>query len=246
MDAEDKISTAMSRKLTLKSSVSLKSAMTQRLPNMSRKQQEQLKRQLYLQETAAATSKDKKRRRATESSDDEDEEDDGNVRFGSDGKLHIGADENESSAVGDMDKIYRAAMSSFKRSADGKHVKFARGTKANRDEDFEDEDDDRRGSGDATKSTAAFSGMSRKTALSSLSNRTGKSVRSASTSISHAHSGSQFRAKKGSAGDAKRKGAQFDPYAYVPIQRKSGKHGGGRKENVHEKYFMKNNKRARN
>lgn len=248
MNADDKISTAMSRKLNLntsaKSSVTLKSAMTQRLPNISRKQQEELKRQLYLQETAATSSKDKKRRRAAESSDDEDDEEDGDVRFGSDGKLHIGAGDSENPGAGDMDKIYRAAMSSFKRSADGKHVKFARGTKANRDDDFDDEEDSGRG-GDSTNSTVAFSGMSRKTALSSLSNRTGQSIRSTSTSISRAHSGAQFRAKKGSAGDAKRKGAQFDPYAYVPIQRKSGKHGGGKKENVNEKYFMKNNKRAR-
>ena len=248
MSADDKISTAMSRKLNLntsaaKSSVTLKSAMTQRLPNMSRKQQEQLKRQLYLQETASS-AKDKKRRRAVESSDDEDE-DDGDVRFGSDGKLHIGEENQNNSALGDMDKIYRAAMTSFKRSADGKHVKFARGTKANRDDDEDDEDDHR--GGVSAKSTAAFSGMSRKTALSSLSDRTGKSVKSAASSISRAHSGAQFRAKKGSAGDAKRKGAQFDPYAYVPIQRKSGKHGGGgKKENANEKYFMKNNKRARN
>lgn len=251
MNADDKISTAMNRKLTLnssaKSSVTLKSAMTQRLPNMSRKQQEQLKRQLYLKE-AAAVNKDKKRRRAAESSDDEGEEEDGDVRFGSDGKLHIGAANSEISGVSDMDKIYRAAMNSFKRSADGKHVKFARGTKANREDDFDDEEDGPASrTGNSTKSTAAFSGMSRKSALSSLSKRTGKSINSVSTSISRAHSGAQFRAKKGSSGDAKRKDAQFDPYAYVPIQRKSGKHGGGKKENSNEKYFMKknNNKRAR-
>ena len=247
MNADDKISSAMSRKLTLnsasKSSVTLKSATTQRLPNMSRKQQEQLKRQLYVQEASKAAL-DKKRRRAAESSDNEDGSDeDGDVRFGSDGKLHIGRDEDEAraGAAADMDKIYRAAMTSFKRSADGKHVKFARGTKANREDDFEDEGGDEK---DDRKSTAAFSGMSRKTALSSLSNRTGKSVPRPTSTVSHAHSGSQFRAKKGSFGDAKRKGAQFDPYAYVPIQRKSGKHG-GKKENSSEKYFMKNNKRAR-
>lgn len=241
MDADDKISTAMSRKLNLgtKSAVTLKSVASQRLPNMSRKQQDQLKRQLYLQESAAASKQEKKRRRAAESSDDENDED-GDVRFGSDGKLHIGERENENNAAGDMDKIYRAAMSSFKRSADGKHVKFARGTKATRDEDYDDDDNE---GPSRAKSTAAFSGMSRKSALSGVS---GKSFArsSASTSVSHAHSGSQFRAKKGSHGDAKRKGAQFDPYAYVPIQRKSGKHG-GKKESSSEKYFMKNNKRAR-
>ena len=179
MNADDKISSAMSRKLTLnsdsKSSVTLKSATTQRLPNMSRKQQEQLKRQLYVQEASKAAL-DKKRRRAAESSDNEDGSDeDGDVRFGSDGKLHIGRDEDEAraGAAADMDKIYRAAMTSFKRSADGKHVKFARGTKANREDDFEDEGGDEK---DDRKSTAAFSGMSRKTALSSLSNRTVKSV----------------------------------------------------------------------
>lgn len=248
---DDKISTAMSRKLTLnnssaKTSVTLKSAMTQRLPNMSRKQQEQLRRQLYLQESAASAAAQKKRRRASESSDDEDAED-GDVRFGADGKLHIGAaEDDERGAAGDMDKIYKAAMSSFKRSADGKHVKFARGTKANRDDESEDDETGGPISRDSAKSTAAFSGMSRKTALSTLSNRTGKSFQSASTSVSRAHSGAQFRAKKGSAGDAKRKGSQFDPYAYVPIQRKSGKHGGGKQENSNEKYFMKKNKRARN
>lgn len=246
MNADDKISSAMSRKLTLgtaKSSVTLKSAMTQRLPNMSRKQQEQLKRQLYVQEAAKA-AQEKKRRRSAESSDEEDEDDDADVRFGSDGKLHIGPAENGAAAVADMDKIYRAAMTSFKRSADGKHVKFARGTKANRDdEDFED-DDYETGNAVDRKSTAAFSGMSRKTALSSISARSGKSAAVSRSTVSHAHSGAQFRAKKGAAGDAKRKGAQFDPYAYVPIQRKSGKHG-GKKENTSEKYFMNNNKRAR-
>ena len=227
MNADYKISSAMSRKLTLgtaKSSVTLKSAMTQRLPNMSRKQQEQLKRQLYVQEAAKA-AQEKKRRRSAESSDEEDEDDDADVRFGSDGKLHIGPAENGAAAVADMDKIYRAAMTSFKRSADGKHVKFARGTKANRDdEDFED-DDYETGNAVDRKSTAAFSGMSRKTALSSISARSGKSAAASRSTVSHAHSGAQFRAKKGAASDAKRKGAQFDPYAYVPIQRKSGKHG---------------------
>lgn len=237
-DVDEKISNVMNRKLNLKSTVSLKSVMTQRLPNISRKQQEQLKRQLHVQE-----SQEKKRRRSEESSDEEVDDDD-DVRFGSDGKLHVGAGELEKSA-GDMDKIYRAAMSSFKRSADGKHVKFARGTKANLEDDFEDDGDYSNKSLD-TRSTAGFSGISRKTNYSGKSNfsGSGKSVRSASTSISRAHSGSQFRAKKGSSGDAKRKGAQFDPYAYVPIQRKSGKHG-GRKEKTSEKYFMNNNKRAR-
>lgn len=234
--ADDKISSALTRKLNLnskaKSTVTLKSVTSQRLPNISRRQQEQLARQLQQQQQ----QQQQKKRRASSSSDEEEDEDDNDVRFGSDGKLHIGAGATESH--GDMDKIYRAAMTSFKRSADGKHVKFARGTKANRDDDdFEDDHVDARA--EDNRSTAAFSGMSR------LSKRTDKSFKSTTTGVSHAHSGSQFRAKKGSFGDAKRKGAQFDPYAYVPIQRKSGKHGHGGKENISEKYFMKNNKRAR-
>lgn len=237
-DVDDKISSAMSRKLTLKSGVTLKSAMTQRLPNISRKQQEQFARQLYQQE-----KQQQKKRRASENSSDDDveENEDEDVRFGSDGKLHIGKEE-AGDVHGDMDKIYRAAMTSFKRSADGKHVKFARGTKANRDEDdFEDNNDD--DVTDNRSTAAAISGISRKT---SLSNRTGKSFKSTTTGISRAHSGAQFRAKKGSFGDAKRKDSQFDPYAYVPIQRKSGKHGGkgGDKSNK-ENYFMNKNKRAR-
>ena len=247
-DTDDKISSAMTRKLNLnskaKTAVTLKSVTTQRLPNMSRKQQDQLKRQLHQQETTEA----KKRRHSQDSSDDEDQGDDGDVRFGSDGKLHVGPSEDGSknaASAGDMDKIYRAAMTSFKRSADGKHVKFARGTKAHQEADDFEEDDG--GRVKDNRSTAAFSGISRKTAMSSsVSNRTSTT----STGVSRAHSGNQFRAKKGSSGDAKRKGAQFDPYAYVPIQRKSGKHGGGAKENSSEKYFMKKggkgNKRARN
>lgn len=247
MDADDKISSAMTRKLTLnnssKTTVTLKSALTQRLPNISRKQQEQLQRQLYQQEAKSAAL-DKKRRRAAESSDDEKDGDDedGDVRFGSDGKIHVGNEPSAGAgAAGDMDRIYRAAMTSFKRSADGKTVKFARGTKADREDDFEDDYENGK---DDRKSTAAFSGMSRKTALSTISNRSAGKSGAPSASVSRAHSGAQFRAKKGSSGDAKRKGAQFDPYAYVPIQRKSGKHG-GKKENISEKYFMNNNKRSR-
>jgi ribosomal RNA-processing protein 12 len=248
MEDEDKLSTVMSRKLNLNNknnnsnmtSVTLKSAMSQRLPNMSRKQQESLKKNLQI-------AQGKKRQRSTEASDSDDNDQDSldsDVRFGADGKLHIGQSSNE--AATDMDKVFRSAMNSFKRSADGKHVKFARGSKAVHQDDYDNEETSN--DNNARKhSTVAFSGVSRKSALTNLS-ASGKSMRSLASSSRPSqapHSGSQFRAKKGSAGDAKRKGAQFDPYAYVPIQRKSGKHGGGKKENASEKYFMKNNKRAR-
>ncbi len=215
---------ALSKKL------SLHSLQTQRVSNISRKQQQQL----LINQQQQQSKKQMKRARAEESDseDAEDGKEDYDVKV-SDGKLMVfGGMEAEAN-------LSRPPIQSFIRSADGKRVKFARGTKDSDDSDDENDVDEKKKKKDGSKST--FSSSSAKSSTSSKISRLSRGsamsgVASSLVASSSIHSGSQFRGS--GKGDAKRKDAKFDPYAYVPIQR-AGKNQNKNKKKGEDKYFMK-------
>ena len=174
---------ALSKKLSLHSIHSLR---TERIPNLSRKQQHQL-----LQHQMQQQQQQQKKRSRHLDSDDEAVEDDYDVKV-ADGKLFIGTSTNEEIIP------HQAIKQSFTRSADGKRVKFARGTKEVDGDDGDsggDEDDKR-------------------------------SIVTKSTAISKASSVASKRSSSNK-GDARKRNDKYDPYAYVPIQRAGKKQNKG-------------------
>lgn len=227
---DDRISSALTRKLSLAPTV--RTAVAPSTVNMSRKQQMALRRQQVTQQARPSQSASKTKDRDSEA--EAEESDDDCIRFGADGKLHVGS--QPQGEDGDMDGVYRAAMSSFKRTVDGKRVKFARGARATAQDDDDGPEDD----GPSSRvSSDARSTVTRTTGARTSASR----ARSVATTVRSmaAHSGLQYQARgHGARGDAKRKGAQHDPYAYVPIKRKTSV-----RDQAADPYFMKRHKRPR-
>ena len=209
---EKALSLALSKQLSL-ASVGHRT----RLPNVSRKQQALLVKEI------AQINMAKSQKRSRDEAETGSEDDGLDVEY--DGRLIVkqrAATNGEE--IENMNKFYRAAQNSFKRSVDGKHVKFARGKKAIQFEEADDHDGmDDPASGNVS---VAATGLTRRSAVSSLTRKS-----TAATLVKGIHSGEQYRpTKKNARGDAKRNGAKYDPYAYVPIQRKQGR--------TKENYFM--------
>jgi ribosomal RNA-processing protein 12 len=136
------------------------------------------------------------------------------------------ADEDDAVVIDEnAHRLYEQSLKTFSRP--GKHVKFSNKRSRNDDDDVEDEED----------GAYAPSAATHKSALSRLSK---VSRRPASTAAPRAaHSGQEFKAKRGAGGDVKPKKCKVEPYAYVPLQRSTKTKGSGRNT-----YFLqKHNKK---
>lgn len=157
--------------------------------------------------------------------------DEDDFKLNPEGKMIIeetdeGADEDDGIVIDEnAHRLYEQSLKTFSRP--GKHVKFSNKRSRNDEEDDEDEDH-----------SYAPSAVTHKSALSRLSK---VSRRPATTAAPRtAHSGQEFKAKRGAGGDVKPKKCKVEPYAYVPLQRSTKTKGSGKNT-----YFLQKKKQAK-